>query len=61
MTTDPPTDIINKWQLKDGNYKLTDFLSQGEPARTANLEVVAGVGLVKLTISELESFVFKIN
>ena len=54
-------DIINKWQLKDGNYKLTDFLSQGEPARTANLEVVAGVGLVKLTISELESFVFKIN
>ena len=56
-----PAEIISQWQIKDGTYKLTDLLSQNEQARTANLEVTAGVGLVKLTISALDSFVFKID
>lgn len=56
-----PADIISKWHLTAGRYQLTDVLAQGEPVVKANLEVVNGVGLVKLTISALESFVLKIN
>ncbi len=50
-----PSDVISKWNLKDGSYSIKDQLYGSE----ATLKVENGVGDVKLIIGMSESFVFK--
>ncbi len=51
-----PSDIISKWQLKDGVYPLKEQLF----GSTNQLNVTNGVGTIKLTIKPSESFIFKL-
>ena len=51
-----PSDVISKWNLKDGIYPIKDQLYGSE----ATLKVENGVGVVKVNIGLSESFVFKI-
>ena len=51
-----PSDIISKWQLKDGVYPLKEQLF----GSTNQLNVTDGVGTIKLTIKPSESFIFKL-
>ena len=51
-----PSDVIAKWNLKDGSYPIKDQLYGSE----ATLKVENGVGVVKVNIGLSESFVFKI-
>jgi glycosidase len=51
-----PSDVISKWNLKDGSYPIKDQLYGSE----ATLKVENGVGIVKVNIGVSESFVFKI-
>ena len=67
--------LIQKWQIKDGRYSLTDLLSANNnlPRKESALEVKGalevknvldvnnGKGMIKIDISALESYVFKIN
>lgn len=52
-----PLDIIQKWNLKDGSYTITDQLYE---TTKAQLEVVNGEGKVQITISPSESFIFQL-
>ena len=52
-----PNDIIQKWNLEDGNYKATDQL-YGKI--TGELKVENGLGKMRVDIKPLESFVFKL-
>lgn len=52
-----PSDIIQKWKLKDGNYTLTDQLYHNNAAQ---LQVVKGEGKAKITIAPSESFIFQL-
>jgi len=52
-----PSDIIRKWNLKDGNYTITDQLYEKVKAQ---LEVVNGEGKVQITIAPSESFIFQL-
>jgi glycosidase len=52
-----PLDIIQKWNLKDGSYTITDQLYE---TTKAQLEVVNGEGKVHITISPSESFIFQL-
>ncbi|MFD0863539.1 alpha-amylase family glycosyl hydrolase [Sungkyunkwania multivorans] len=54
-----PSDLIAKWNLEDGTYKVEDQL--GESAFTSNLKVENGKGSLALEIHPLESFIFKIK
>ena len=51
-----PSDVIAKWNLKDGSYSIKDQLYGSE----GTLKVENGVGVVKVSIGVSESFVFKI-
>ncbi|MCA6421744.1 MAG: alpha-amylase family protein [Flavobacterium sp.] len=51
-----PADVISKWSLADGNYTVTDQLY----GSTAELNVINGVGTIKLSLKPSESFIFKI-
>ena len=51
-----PSDIISKWQLKDGVYPLKEQLF----GSTNQLNVTNGIGTIKLTIKPSESFIFKL-
>jgi glycosidase len=52
-----PSDIIEKWKLKDGIYTITDQLyNTSKPL----LEVVNGVGKVQITVSASESFIYEL-
>jgi glycosidase len=51
-----PSDIISKWQLKDGVYLLKEQLF----GSTNQLNVTNGIGTIKLTIKPSESFIFKL-
>lgn len=51
-----PSDVIAKWNLKDGNYPIKDQLYGSE----TTLKVENGVGFMKVIIGISESFVFKL-
>jgi glycosidase len=52
-----PSEIIKKWNLKDGIYQLNDELYN---AKYFNLEVNNSLGNVKISIKPLESFILKL-
>ncbi|MDO8316389.1 MAG: alpha-amylase family protein [Flavobacterium sp.] len=52
-----PSDIIQKWNLKDGNYILTDQLYKKS---SIQLQVVNGEGKVQITIAASESFIYQL-
>jgi glycosidase len=53
-----PEDVIEKWNLNDGDYKVTDQLYNHE---TSTLEVKGGRGIIKVKIKPSESFIFKLQ
>lgn len=52
-----PEEVIMKWNLKDGEYKVTDQLYNKE---TTTLLVKDGKGTMKVRIKPSESFIFKL-
>ena len=52
-----PKDIIQKWNLKDGNYTITDQLYEKS---SLQLQVINGEGKVQITIAPSESFIYKL-
>ncbi|MES2852331.1 MAG: alpha-amylase family protein [Bacteroidota bacterium] len=52
-----PSDIIQKWNLKDGNYTLTDQLYHKS---SVQLKVLNGEGKVQITIAPSESFIYQL-
>lgn len=53
-----PEDVIQKWNLNDGDYKVTDQLYNHE---ISTLEVKGGRGIIKVKIKPSESFIFKLQ
>ena len=53
-----PSDIISKWNLKDGEYQLTDQLYQ---KNIVQLKVINGEGIAKVKIAPSESFIFELK
>ncbi|MCH3882001.1 MULTISPECIES: alpha-amylase family protein [Tenacibaculum] len=53
-----PSEIINKWKLKDGTYQLKDKLYN---FKTFNLEVGNSVGILNVIINPLESFILQLQ
>ncbi|WP_445735801.1 alpha-amylase family glycosyl hydrolase [Mariniflexile sp.] len=53
-----PKDLIETWNLKDGNYKTNDVLYNGF---SSNLTVKDGVGSINIKLDALESFILKIQ
>ena len=53
-----PQHIIEKWDLRDGNYTATDQLYNSQKT---DLKVENGVGSMRVDLKPLESFVFKLN
>jgi len=52
-----PADIIQKWNLKDGNYTITDQLYNKS---SLQLRVENGQGKVQISIAPSESFIYKL-
>ena len=52
-----PADIIEKWNLKDGNYTIIDQLYNKS---STLLQVVNGEGKVQITIAPSESFIYQL-
>jgi glycosidase len=52
-----PADIIQKWNLKDGNYTITDQLYQKS---SVQLRVENGEGKVQISIAPSESFIYQL-
>ena len=52
-----PADIIQKWNLKDGTYTITDQLYQ---KKTTQLRVENGEGKAQINIAPSESFIFQL-
>ncbi|RTY89077.1 alpha-amylase [Flavobacterium sp. GSP27] len=52
-----PSDVIQKWNLKDGNYTLTDQLYHKS---YVELKVFNGEGNAKITIAPSESFIYQL-
>ena len=52
-----PSDVLAKWNLKDGNYKVSDQLYKKE---STTLKVENGVGTMTVKIAPSESFIFKL-
>lgn len=52
-----PSDIIQKWNLKDGNYTVTDQLYHKSAIQ---LQVLNGEGKAKITIAPSESFIYQL-
>ncbi|MFV8345280.1 alpha-amylase family protein [Flavobacterium sp. ZB4P13] len=52
-----PLDVIQKWNLKDGNYTLTDQLYHKS---SVQLQVLNGEGKVLITIAPSESFIYQL-
>jgi glycosidase len=52
-----PSDIIQKWNLKDGNYTVTDQLYH---KNSIQLQVLNGEGKAKITIAPSESFIYQL-
>jgi len=53
-----PKDIVQSWNLKDGNYSLTDHLSLGNKYK---LQVKNGTGQVKMILKPLDSFILEVK
>ncbi|HEX9152774.1 MAG TPA: alpha-amylase family protein [Flavobacterium sp.] len=53
-----PSDIIQKWNLKDGNYTLTDQLYRKNDIQ---LRVLNGEGRIAITIAPSESFIYELE
>ena len=53
-----PEDVIVKWNLKEGEYKLTNQLYQ---QNSVLLKVENGVGKAKIKILPSESFIFELQ
>lgn len=53
-----PADVIVKWNLKEGEYKLTNQLYQ---QNSVLLKVENGVGKAKSKILPSESFIFELQ
>ena len=53
-----PTDIISKWNLKDGEYQFTDQLYK---KNAVPLKVTNGEGIAKVKISPSESFIYELK
>lgn len=51
-----PHEVINAWELTDGNYQLTDVLY----GSTQTLSVQDGIGKVRVDVNPLESFIFEL-
>jgi glycosidase len=52
-----PSEIIQKWNLKDGNYTIKDQLYQ---KNSIQLQVVNGEGKAQITIAPSESFIYEL-
>ncbi|MGO4905061.1 alpha-amylase family protein [Flavobacterium sp. W20_MBD1_R3] len=52
-----PADIIQKWNLKDGNYTITDQLYH---KNSIQLQVLNGEGKAQITIAPSESFIYQL-
>ena len=52
-----PADIIQKWNLKDGRYTITDQLYH---KKTTQLKVENGEGIAQVNIGPSESFIFQL-
>ena len=52
-----PADIIQKWNLKDGTYTITDQLYH---KKTTQLKVENGEGKAQISIGPSESFIFQL-
>ena len=52
-----PSDIIQKWNMKDGTYTLKDQLYRKS---TIQLQVVNGVGKAQIVIAPSESFIYQL-
>ena len=53
-----PSDLIQKWNLKDGNYTLTDQLYHKS---SIQLQVMNGEGKARITIAPSESFIYQLK
>jgi len=53
-----PSDIIKKWNLKDGNYTLTDQLYKKS---IIQLQVINGEGKAQTAIAPSESFIYQLK
>ena len=53
-----PEEIIKTWNLKDGNYTLSDHLNL---AGKQQLQITKGLGKIKLSIKPLTSFILEIK
>jgi glycosidase len=53
-----PSDIIKKWNLKDGSYTITDQIYNNNSVK---LEVLDGEGKAKIRIAPMESFIYQIE
>mgnify|MGYP003582096771 FL=1 len=52
-----PSEIIRKWNVNDGNYTVTDQLSNKS---TVQLQVLNGEGKAQITIAPSESFIYQL-
>lgn len=52
-----PSEIIQKWNLKDGNYTIKDQLYQKS---SIQLQVINGEGKAQITIAPSESFIYEL-
>ncbi|MFH6996176.1 alpha-amylase family glycosyl hydrolase [Flavobacterium sp. FlaQc-48] len=53
-----PADVISKWNLKDGEYTLTDQLYQKSSVK---LKVENGTGMSRIKIRPSESFIYELK
>ncbi|OXA87685.1 alpha-amylase family protein [Flavobacterium hercynium] len=53
-----PSDIISKWNLKDGSYEIVDQLYKNG---SVQLKVANGEGIAKIKIAPSESFIFELK
>lgn len=50
-----PSELLSQWKLKDGNYLLKDQLY----GVATTMKVTDGVGIIKISLKESESFILK--
>ena len=53
-----PSEIINKWNLKDGDFPLKNMLYN---AKSFNLKIDNSLGKIKIIIKPLESFILQLQ
>ena len=53
-----PHEIVQIWNLKDGNYRMTDHLNMNNKY---SLQVEYGLGKVKLSLQPLESLILEVK